>query len=224
MGGHIRIGAVDLRLVEAAPDDRGLGVVRNDEMRRPADRLESADMRADKIGERLRPDRFRVSEVRRPHHGHKDLGGPCLSCQPVDNDGNAVSGEVHEKLLARPMGLPHRDGKSCRKSLVELAKPGIAVAAWMLSDILVPEDRKRHMLALQLAMDRRPIRFRPDAMAVARAATDVKRRLKLGVGHRLGKRPAQARRLKPLDSGPDSGFRNARLPGNLTGRQIRRKS
>jgi hypothetical protein len=66
MGGHIRIGAVDLRLVEAALDDRGLGVVRNDEMRRPADRLESADMRADKIGERLRPDRFRVSEVRRP--------------------------------------------------------------------------------------------------------------------------------------------------------------
>src|SRR5436305_5421205 len=41
----------------------------------------------------------------------------------------------------------------------------VAITFRMLSDIFVPHDLQRHMLALQLAMDRCPVRFRAAAMA-----------------------------------------------------------
>ncbi len=69
MGSHVRIAAIDLRLVEAAFDDRRFGVVRNHKMRRAADRLKRPGMGADKVGKRLRPDGFRV-RVSRPTEFH----------------------------------------------------------------------------------------------------------------------------------------------------------
>ena len=63
MGGHLGVGAVDLRVVEAGPDDGGLRIVRHDEFRYAADRLEGADMGVDPVGQRLRPGRLGEGEA-----------------------------------------------------------------------------------------------------------------------------------------------------------------
>src|SRR5947199_5335300 len=57
------------------------------------------------------------------------------------------------------MGLAHRDRELGFPASVQLAEAGIAVALRMALDVLVPEDRQRDVLALELPVDR----ARPDA-------------------------------------------------------------
>ncbi len=56
---HLRIGAIDLRIVKAGLDDGGLRIVWHKQLRDAADRLERAHMSVDPVGERLRPTRVR---------------------------------------------------------------------------------------------------------------------------------------------------------------------
>src|SRR6185437_15903666 len=70
---HLGIGAVDLGVVKTGLDDGGLGIIRYQQMRNTADRLQGADMGVDPVGERLRPVRMRKSEARRAEHGDEDL-------------------------------------------------------------------------------------------------------------------------------------------------------
>jgi hypothetical protein len=44
VGRHLGVGPIDLRVVEADPDDGGLRIVRHDELGYAADRLEGAHM------------------------------------------------------------------------------------------------------------------------------------------------------------------------------------
>jgi hypothetical protein len=74
----------------ARKHDRRLRVVRHQQMRRAADRLEGMHMGVDPVGERLRPTGAREREARRAEHGDEDLRFPQFPGQPVDDDGNAV--------------------------------------------------------------------------------------------------------------------------------------
>ena len=66
MGGHLGVGAVDLRVVEAGLDDGCLGVVGHNEFGHAADRLEGAHMGVNPVGQRLRPGRLGEGEARGP--------------------------------------------------------------------------------------------------------------------------------------------------------------
>ena len=55
MGGHLGIGSIDLRLVEAGLDDSDFGVVRHQQLGHPAECGKGAGMGADPIGQRLDP-------------------------------------------------------------------------------------------------------------------------------------------------------------------------
>src|SRR5947208_1147677 len=55
------------------------------------------------------------------------------------------------------MGLAHRDRELGFPASVQLAEAGVAVAVRIALDVLVPEDRQRDVLALELAMDGRPL-------------------------------------------------------------------
>jgi hypothetical protein len=92
MRGHLGIGSIDLRIVEAGLDDGGLGIVRHEQMRNAADRLEGMHMGVDPIGERLRPTRARESEARRAEHGDEDLHFADFAGQPIDDDRDPVAG------------------------------------------------------------------------------------------------------------------------------------
>src|SRR5215475_3610539 len=59
MGRHVGISSIDLRLVETGLDDGDLGVIRNDEVRDTADRLEGTRVRTDPVAEPLAPCRLR---------------------------------------------------------------------------------------------------------------------------------------------------------------------
>ena len=188
---HFGVGPIDLRIVEAGLDDGGLGIVRHEQMRNAADRLEGAHMGVDPVGERLRPARVRKGEARRAEHGDEDLRLADFAGQPVDDDRNPVAGVIDEQPLAGRVRLPHRRRQLRFKAAIELAKPRIAVTAGIGGDIFVPDDQQRDVLALQLPMDRRPIRLGVAAMAPFAPAIGVKRRLQFAVAHPLRQRPSQ---------------------------------
>src|SRR4051812_25468578 len=94
MRSHLRIGPVDLRLVQTRLDDRGPGVVRPHKRGHTADGLEGARVRTDPVGERLRPRRLRIREVRRPQDGNKNLRLLDLPGQPVNHHRDSVAGVI----------------------------------------------------------------------------------------------------------------------------------
>ena len=131
-------------------------------------------MGADPVGQTLRPGRLGIGEVRRAQHRDEDLRRPDLAGQPVDDHRHGVAGVIDEQLVAAEMGLAHRHRQLARPGPVELAEPGVAIAVRVLLDVLVPQDRQRDVLALQLAVDARPIGLGVPAMALLRRRRSCK--------------------------------------------------
>src|SRR6185369_17566824 len=160
-------------------------------MRNAADRLESMDMGVDPVRERLRPTRMRKSEARCAEYGDKDLHLVDFAGQPVDDDRNSIASVIDKQPLAGRVRLPHRRRQLRFKAAIELAKPRIAVTAGIGGDIFIPDDHQGDVLALQLPMNRRPIRLGVAAMAPFGPVTSVKRRLQVAVAHAVRQGPTQ---------------------------------
>ena len=77
--GHVGVGAVDHRVVEAGLDDGDLGVIRHEQRGHAADRGQGPVVRLDPVPERLRPGRLGIEEARRPEHGDEDLRAAALA-------------------------------------------------------------------------------------------------------------------------------------------------
>ena len=135
---HFGIGPVDLGIVETGLDDRGLRIVRHQQMRNAADGLKGAHMGVDPVGQCLRPARVRKREARRAEHGDKDLRVPDFPGQPVDYDRDAVARVIDEQPLAGDMRLAHRHGQTTFPFPVEIAKPRVAIAAGMAARYILP--------------------------------------------------------------------------------------
>ncbi len=193
------VGALDLRVVEAGLDDGHLGVVRHQELRHAADGFQGAGMGRDPVRQALRPRCFRIGKARRTQHRHENLCRAPLAGEPVHDDRHRVAGVVHEQLLASRMGLAHDHRQ--------------------LGDVLLPEDGERHVLALDLAVDRGPVGFRPPRGTGLGAALAVKPLLKPGVAKLLRQRPAQTGSAKPSKRRP---HRRRRLAGPPRGQLLRR--
>ena len=67
-------------------------------------------------------------------------------------------------------------------------------------DIFVPHDQQSDVLALQLSMDRRPIRLGMAAVSPFASAIGVKRRLQFGVADPLRQRPTKPSAARPASS------------------------
>ena len=98
---HFGIGPIDLRIVKAGLDDGGLRIVRHEQLRDAADRLERTHMGVDPVGERLRPARVREGEARGAEHGDEDLRHADFPGEPVNDDRNPVARVIDEQPLAR---------------------------------------------------------------------------------------------------------------------------
>src|SRR5262249_1587396 len=101
---------------------------------------------------------------------------------------------------------------------VQLAEAGIAVALRMALDVLVPEDRQRNVLALELAMDRRPVGLELPTMTALRAGVGEEPGLESGVGDLLGQRPAQPGGLEAFERCTDRRRGHSNPASDLTGR------
>jgi hypothetical protein len=58
---------------------------------------------------------------------------------------------------ATHMGLAHRDGELTLPTSIQLAEAGVAVALRIALNVFVPEKRQSDVLALELAMNARPV-------------------------------------------------------------------
>src|SRR5262249_29490517 len=116
------------------------------------------------------------------------------------------------------MGLAHRDRELGLPDSVQLAEAGIAVALRMALDVLVPEDRQRNVLALELAMDRRPIGLELPTMTALRAGVGEQPGLEGGIGNLRGQRPPQPGTREAFERCPDCRPAHSNPAGDLTGR------
>jgi hypothetical protein len=215
---HLGIGSVDLRLVAARLDDGDLGVVGNDETRHAANGGKGARVGADPIAQRLRPSRLDVGEARSAHHRDEDLRLAHLAGQPVDNHRHGVAGVIDEQLVAAHVGLAHRDRELAFPDSIQLAEPRVAVAPGIARNVLVPENRQGDVLALELAMDARPVGFDLPALALPRPGLGKQPHLKRSIGHLVGQRPAQSGSLEAPDCRADRRRGHSDPTGDLTAR------
>ena len=155
-------------------------------------------MRADPVGEPLRPGRLGIGVAGGPECGDEQLGCHHLSGQAVDHlQGRA--GIVDEQPLAGDMGLPHGRRQPRLPGAVEVAETTVAVAVGVRGAVLLPEQLQRHALPAQLAMDRPPIGLRPSRLDLGQRRRGRKQpRLQRRIGNALGQRPGDVGRPRPL--------------------------
>ena len=92
-----------------------ISIIGHDDFRHAAQEGEGPDMRADPIGERLRPGRLGIGVARRTRNRDKDLGWPDLASLPV-LDRHGLAGIIDEEFLARPMLLPQTATRVARQA------------------------------------------------------------------------------------------------------------
>src|SRR6185437_2181896 len=93
---------------------------------------------------------------------------------------------------------------------------GVAVAVRVALDVLIPQDRQRDVLALELPMDARPVGLDVTAVTLLGAGPGEQLGLERGIGHLLGQRPVQASSLEALDRCPNRRRRHANPTSDLT--------
>jgi ABC-type phosphonate transport system ATPase subunit len=86
------------------------------------DRRKGARMGTNPIGKRLRPGRFDIGEVRRPHDGDEDLRRAHFAGQTVDDHRDGVAGVIDEQFVTSQMGLAHRNRELAFPASVQLAE------------------------------------------------------------------------------------------------------
>jgi len=106
------------------------------------------------------------------------------------------------------MALAHRHRELAFPGAVELAEPAVAKTVGIVGDVLVPQDRQRHVLALELAMD-------DAAMTLPRSDLAAEPILQNCVGQVRRQRPADPRGRSTLQRLAHRGRRKAQPPGDL---------
>ena len=151
---------------------------------------------------------------RQPVEGSKSQNARAIQRRGVPPP-SCVAGIIDEQPLAGRMRLPHRRRQRRFKAAIELAKPRITVTAGIGRDIFIPDDHQGDVLALQLPMNRRPIRLGVPAMAPFTPSIGVKRLLQHGIHHAVRQGPTQSRALEALQGLPHSRGRQAKTPRDI---------
>jgi hypothetical protein len=161
----------------------------------------------------------REGEARGAEHGDEDLRHADLPGEPVNDHRDPVARVIDEQPLARRVRLPHRRRQLRFKTAIEFAKPRIAVTAGVGRDIFVPDDQQSDVLALQLPMDRGPVRLGVAAVSPFASAIGVKRRLQFGVADPLRQRPRKPSAVQTTQRLSNRRRREAKTPRDLARRQ-----
>src|SRR5499427_5194208 len=171
-------------------------------------------MGADPIGQSLRPRCLGVRKIRRTHYSNKYLRLSNLSGQAIDHR-HAISRVVDEQLVAAGVALAHRHRQPACPIPVELTESRIPIALGILFDVLVPQNRQRDVLALELAMDLAKVRLSVAAVSLLAAGRAVELFLQRLVADVVAQRPTQPRRSEALHHRSHCRWRDPQPPGNL---------
>src|SRR5437763_17075345 len=87
----------------------------------------------------------------------KNLRRTDLAGEPVDDHRHGVAGVIDKQLVAADVGLSHRHRQSRCPTAVRLAEARIAIPLGAALDVLLPQHRQGNVLALEPAVNLRPI-------------------------------------------------------------------
>ena len=113
------------------------------------------------------------------------------------------------------MGLPHRDRDARCPSPVQLAEARIAIPVGLSLDVLVPQDLQCDVLALQLAVNRRPVGLGAAAVALLLAGCGKEPCFQRRVGQLSRQWPAEPGGREPLQGQPNGRRGHTNPAGNL---------
>ena len=174
-------------------------------------------MARDPVRQGLGPGRLRIGIVRGPERGDEQLRRAHLAGLGVDHV-DRVPRVIDEQPLARRVALAHHRRQLAFPPRVKLAEPGVAIALRVTRAIFLPQQRQRHALAAQLAVDIRPVRLGRTVRDIARCSR-IDQSLEVGVGQIFWQWPSQRGITSAIQIALKSGAPNRQARRNFTGRQ-----
>ena len=164
-------------------------------------------MRADPVGQRLRPARLGIGVAGGAHHRDEDLGLPDLAAAAVDQlDG--LPGIVDKHALAGRMRLAHRRRQPALPGAVQLAPAAVAVAVGFGLPVFLPQQHQGDTGPAQLVVDMGPIRLGLATRSLGTAGAGIQHRLQRPVAQCRRQRPAKLRGGNPLEGERDGAARH----------------
>jgi len=211
---HLRIGAVDRRLVEARLGDARPQIVGDDLRRDPVKERESPHVRADPVNKALRKAGFRIGVVGCAERGDEQLADAHLSGRAVPHF-QRLAGVVHEQSARRQhavaawsaTGALPRRGRVRSTGYSRIRRDG-------RRDVPPTTAAASRAPPAQLAMDRRPVRL----WSLVR-----RRRLRWRVQTQFQRRIAEVLRQRPDQAGPPCpphAIARRRHPDRQAGRDL----
>ena len=213
MGRHLGVGAVDRRLVEAGFGDARAQIVGHHHRRDAADERKGARVRADPVGQALRPGGLGIGVARRAEHGDEQLRRHRFAGQSVDHR-QRRAGVIDEHALAGDVALPHGRRQPRLPGAIELTVAANAVTVGVDGAMLLPQQLQRHPRPAQLAVNRRPVRLRPPILGRDRRRREEPA-LQRFVRQAVRQRPGEAGTPRPPDALPGGRRAHPEAGGDL---------
>ncbi|OSR47369.1 hypothetical protein BV324_05638 [Pseudomonas syringae pv. actinidiae] len=129
-------------------------------LRCAAEKSKASDVRAQPVGQFLRPGGLGKGVAGGTEDGDEDLSLTDLARAPVD-DWGGLTGVIDEELFAGTVFLAHDHIDLGGPEAVVLAEPAVLKALRVGESIFLPEQRQGDAGAARLSVYPRPVRHRP---------------------------------------------------------------
>ncbi|MNN22238.1 hypothetical protein D3C81_1355890 [compost metagenome] len=159
MLGQVAVTGVDVGLVTMRFGNAAAQIVRYQDLRCTAEKGEAAHMRAQPVGQFLRPGGLGKGVAGRAQDGDEDLRLADLAGSPI-NDWHGLASVIDKQLFAGTVFLAHDHVDLGGPEAVMLAEPAVLEALRMAESILLPKQGQGYAGTAQFGMDMSPVRHR----------------------------------------------------------------
>ncbi|OSS18190.1 hypothetical protein BV337_05702 [Pseudomonas syringae pv. actinidiae] len=157
---QIAVAGVDIRLVTVRFSHATAQIIGHQDLRCAAEKSKASDVRAQPVGQFLRPGGLGKGVAGGTEDGDEDLSLTDLARAPVD-DWGGLTGVIDEQLFAGTVFLAHDHIDLGGPEAVVLAEPAVLKALRVGESIFLPEQRQGDAGAARLSVYPRPVRHRP---------------------------------------------------------------
>jgi hypothetical protein len=215
MAGHVEVALVDLGLVAMSVSHRDARVVRHHDFGHAAIEVEGVHVSHDPGRQLLGSQGLRVDVAAGAQRTDEDLGLADLLFGLAVVEGDGLTGDVDEQLLAGDVLLAHDQVQATGVLAVAFGEPGVLEPVGVPLLVLVMQQLQGDALAPQLQVEVLPVGHRT-GRARRRHRPLEKQIFEGPVVHLCGQRPAEPRCSGPpqvaLDGNPRHAQRRRDLP------------
>lgn len=151
MLGQIAVTGVDIRLVTVRLSHATAQIIGHQDLRCAAEKSKASDVRAQPVGQFLRPGGLGKGVAGRAENGDEDLRLADLAGLPVD-DRRCLPGVINEQLFASTVFLTHDHVDLGGPEAVVLAEPAVLKTLRVSESIFLPEQGQGYAGAAQLGV------------------------------------------------------------------------